>query len=241
MGLLVGIAAVAALAVFGWAAIWEAQYPAPWSMPWQVARVGRGVAAGNAAIRLVALVVAGAAIYLVGAVPPLSTSDVGVGWFPSISTPRPSVIRVPDVTWLGLVVGAIVLALFVAPRLRRLSRTKRIDPTTAAATSGDTNAGAAIQEESLLDVRSEQDPRRGILLCYMHMEHTLSRRGMPREPSETALEYAWRLLAKTGAPPAQPIQSLTRLFHLAGFSAIEVNEEMRKAAIDSLQAITEMS
>jgi hypothetical protein len=69
------------------------------------------------------------------------------------------------------------------------------------------------------------------------MERGLANRGIPRNPEETALEYMRRLLERAGAPNA-PLQSLTSLFHLAGFSAQPMDESMRETAISALRAIS---
>jgi hypothetical protein len=69
------------------------------------------------------------------------------------------------------------------------------------------------------------------------MERGLANRGIPRNPQETALEYMRRLLERAGAPNL-PLQSLTKLFHLAGFSAQPIDESMRETAISALRAIS---
>jgi hypothetical protein len=143
------------------------------------------------------------------------------------------------VTWLLIVVaiaGSIAVGLLVVwllPALRHRQRIAR----SQAPIADEMPALSELTDESLQAMMSERDPRRAILACYARMERGLANRGIPRNPQETALEYMRRLLERAGAPNL-PLQSLTKLFHLAGFSAQPIDESMRETAISALRAIS---
>jgi len=144
-------------------------------------------------------------------------------------------------TWLlpvlgvaGLVVLTYLVARFIPRGWRRRRKSAAVAMSAESATLRD------LTDQALLELLAQKDPRRAILVCYALMESGLARRGLPRSPEETALEYAHRLLAAAGAPPAA-LRSLTGLFQLAGFSGHSINETMRQSAISSLRAIGEVA
>jgi hypothetical protein len=238
--LVAGVICLAAATGYWWTATRLANYSAAWSAPWRVGQVARLGAVGNAAIRLLAL--GGIAVLLAwqyGPGPPSGyrTWGYGLGWFPPAGSSRS--ISLPDLKWLWLALMAVVIGFIVAERIRRRRRTPTT-PDLSAAPDGAELALAPLIDESLAALLHEADPRRAILACYAQMERRLARRGIPRKPQETALEYARRLLQLAGAP-SEPVTALTELFHVAGFSKRVVDEEMRQTAIRSLRSVAEAS
>jgi len=235
-----GIIGLAAVAGYGWAATQSVRYPAPWSAPWRVGRIRSWDAAGNAAIRLAVL--GGIAIAIAAAwphewSPPTSfTRGYGLGWFPLVP-PNHFAFTLPDLKWLWLAIGSIALGFLVVTRIRQ-GRGRAQPNAEAGALASDGPSLTTAVDEALGAMMLESDPRRAILACYQQMERALARRGVSRHPEETALEFARRLLDQSGAP-AMPVQTLTSLFQLAGFSARAINETMRENAINSLLLIRE--
>lgn len=229
---------VAALAVYGWAAVVTARYSAPWSAPWRVAdRTGGGGAAFNAAARGAVLgVLVAAFAWPYAQLQPSPEQHYNVPFrplWPVVSTGGSS-----GVTWLlvAIALSAVAVGVFLVARFLFATRPDRealgADQLKAV---GDQTL-SALTGEALLAMMAENDPRRAILACYAQMELSLARRGIPRRPEETAPEYARRLLELAGAP-AGPLGTLTKLFQLAGFSTQRMDETMRDNAIAALHAI----
>ena len=200
-------------------------------------RIGRSNAAVNAAIRVMAL--AGIATLAVWSFrstsgPGSVAAGYGLGWFPP-TLPSHS-ISLPDLKWLWLALMAASLGFMLIVRAHTARQRKPVSLEVSVATVGDELALATVLDESLAALTHDVDPRRAILACYAQMERSLARRGFPRNPEETALEYASRLLARAGAP-SEAIRALTALFHLAAFSSHLIDETMRQAAISSLSSI----
>lgn len=240
MRLLAGILCVAAVATYAWTATYIVQYGTPWGAPWRVGRVGARSAAGNAAIRLAVLggiTIAIAAAWPHEWSPPTSfTRGYGLGWFPLLP-PTHIAFTLPDLKWLWLAIIAFAVGFVVVTRIRQVrGRAQPNAEAGAPATDGPSLTTAV--DEALAAMMLESDPRRAILACYQQMERVLAKRGVSRHPEETAMEFARRLLDQSGAP-AMPVQTLTSLFHLAGFSARAINETMRENAINSLLLIRE--
>jgi hypothetical protein len=234
-----GVICIAAATAYLWSATRLANYTAPWSAPWRVGQVARLGAVGNAAIRLLAL--GGIAVLLAwqyGAGPPSGyrTWGYGLGWFPPTESSRS--ISLPDLKWIWLTLMAVAFVFIAGERIRR--RRTPTPPDLSVAPDGAELALAPLIDESLAALLREADPRRAILACYAQMERRLARRGIPRMAQETALEYAGRLLVLAGAP-IEPVNALTELFHVAGFSKRVVDEEMRQTAIRSLRSVAEAS
>jgi Domain of unknown function (DUF4129) len=91
-------------------------------------------------------------------------------------------------------------------------------------------------EDGLDELEAEPDPRRAVIGAYARMERSLARVGLPRRSSETALEYLERLLelVRLDNPAAA---RLTDLFQVAKFSNHEVDEAMKRRAIEALAAV----
>jgi hypothetical protein len=236
---------VAGIAVYAWASQ-LAPYAVPWSAPWHVERGSRASAAANAAIRFAVLAAIGAGWAWRS---PASTESVsnlcsppecirGSGQ-PALPVPSATVPwTLPDLTWLWITVGGLALAcaaVVLIPAARRhISRASGARLNEAS----DTESLGSWLDQGIAEILAERDPRRAILACYAVMERRLGSVGIQRSLEETAIEYARRLLERSGAPP-KPVRALTELFHLAGYSSHVINESMRQSAIDSLFEISQ--
>jgi hypothetical protein len=238
MQLVIAVLGLAAVGGYLWAATKLANYPAPWSAPWQVARLEPLGAAGNAAIRLLAL--GGIAAVFAWKYSPgqenYHATHFGSNWFPQFTSSNS--LSLPDLTWLWITLAVSAFGLIAIGRIRRGRRHRLQNRDASLGADSDKLALKAVVDETLAALMREADPRHAILACYALMERSLAVRGTARNPEETALEYARRLLALAGAP-AEPVGSLTGLFHLAAFSSRAVDEGMRQTAISSLHSIRE--
>jgi hypothetical protein len=90
--------------------------------------------------------------------------------------------------------------------------------------------------DAIEDLDRESDPRRAVIAAYARMEGVLARHGLPRRPSETAVEYLGRVLRDLHARAAA-VERLTSLFERAKFSAHAIDPEMKRDAIAALTAI----
>jgi len=233
-----GVVLVLAAAGFGWTATRLTTYPTPWSLPWQTATRGGGwPPVINAGIRFAAL----GAVAAVIAWPSFQGGTAVGGNHPRevfrgvVAPVRPSS---GDMTWLVIVLavaGSIAIGLLVASLLPALRHRHR-DAGSRALVADEKPSLSELTNETLQAMMSDRDPRHAILACYARMERGLANRGLPRNPEETALEYMRRMLERAGAPNA-PLQRLTGLFHLAGFSDQPMDESMRETAISALRAI----
>ncbi len=91
-------------------------------------------------------------------------------------------------------------------------------------------------DESLDDLRREPDFRRAIIAAYARMERALAAAGIPRRPSEAALEFLARALQGLDAS-AEGVTRLTDLFEWAKFSPHQPDEAMRDEAIAALESL----
>ena len=134
--------------------------------------------------------------------------------------------------WLPLlVIAALALASYLAWRFSRKRQAPSVEEDE---TISETLAQAI--EETLDDLRAEQDPRRAIVAAYARMERALAAYGIPRRRAETQAEYLARILGAldvdTGA-----IERLTQLFTQAKFSHHEIGAAMKEEAIGALEQV----
>ena len=95
---------------------------------------------------------------------------------------------------------------------------------------------AATISDAIDDLEAEPDARRAVIAAYARMEAVLARNGFRRVPSETAIEYLRRvLLGLTSRGDA--VTRLTGLFEQAKFSQNEIDDAMKRDAIDALRGI----
>ena len=138
----------------------------------------------------------------------------------------------PSISWLPLLVVAglattAVVAYVVAERRARGGRGR-----------GEALAEqlAAALDETLDDLRAEQDPRRAIIAAYARLERVLAAHGLPRRPAEAPLEYLGRMLADVSVSD-RAARALTDRFERAKFSQHAVGTEMKEQAIDALETV----
>jgi hypothetical protein len=128
---------------------------------------------------------------------------------------------------LGIVLGLLVIGLLI--RQRRRSSGWRARGLGIITEPGLPEELAGALDAGLEDLESTSDPRRAVLLAYARMERTLGERGLPRQDSETHLEYLERALSGLRASP-RSLRRLTDLFELARYSQHEVRPTDRSDA-----------
>ena len=95
---------------------------------------------------------------------------------------------------------------------------------------------AAVLDETLDDLRAEQDARRAVIAAYARMERVLAAHGVPRRPSEAPLEYLARALRDLDVPASAALD-LTELFERAKFSPHPIDAAMKDEAIGALATV----
>ena len=139
--------------------------------------------------------------------------------------------------WADAVAGSALLgallillvALLLAERRRRRRRVS--EPAV-----DEDEAVLEALDESIEDLRREQDVRRAIIACYARMERALDRAGSGRRPAEAPFEYLVRVLERiTANGPAA--RTLTDLFERAKFSVEPMGEGEKQQAIDALELL----
>jgi hypothetical protein len=133
---------------------------------------------------------------------------------------------VPLFAVLGLA-GVGVAAFLVAEKRRR----RRLPRDWAVA-----EALADVLEETLDDLRAEPDPRRAVIGAYARMERSLAAHGIPRYRFEAPHEYLGRVFGELTAGRLSAMR-LTALFERARFSPHEIDQTMKAAAIDAIEAL----
>jgi hypothetical protein len=140
----------------------------------------------------------------------------------------------PTFEWPVLAVALLVLAIiglfaYRSYRAHKLRKTVALEPTVAedfAATIGD----------AIGELEAEPDARRAVIAAYARMEGVLGRHGFRRKPSDTPVEYLGRILGGLTSR-TDAVARLTSLFEEAKFSRHEIDEGMKREAIDALRAI----
>ena len=141
----------------------------------------------------------------------------------------------PQFAWGPVVlVVALVLVAVVALYLSHRARRRMLDPLSASLLP----ALADVLDETLDDLRAEQDPRRAVIAAYARMERALGAYGLPRHPSEAPDEYLQRIFADLDVSRLATSR-LTALFSWAKFSGHDVAPEMKQEAIEALEAVRE--
>jgi hypothetical protein len=105
--------------------------------------------------------------------------------------------------------------------------------------AGSGMAAAPLQaavEESLDELRAEDDPRRAIVRCYARFERVAADSGLERRPWLTPTEFMREVLARLSLPRTA-VPTLTGLFELARFSQHPLGASERDRAVDALHAI----
>jgi hypothetical protein len=87
--------------------------------------------------------------------------------------------------------------------------------------------------EAQLSALREGSARNAIVACWMRLEQSIERAGLPIPPSDTSAELVVRALSRY--PLDRPaIDGLAALYREARFSRHDITEPMREAALDAL-------
>lgn len=146
---------------------------------------------------------------------------------PPPNTYEPEFATGPVLVVLGLL-ALIAAAWFLSERARR----RRLPSEQGSPLP----ALADVLDETLDDLRAEQDPRRAVVAAYARMEQALAAFGLPRRPAEAPAEYLKRIFEELDVG-RRATSHLTRLFSQAKFSSHDVDAEMKGQAIEALVAI----
>ena len=135
---------------------------------------------------------------------------------------------------LWLVAGAVRL---VVHRLARELPDKQLvlelDPLSVA----EAGREAMRRDRELYDAAlAESDVRNGIVACWVLLEETAAKVGIPRLPAETATELVVRFLHTLDVDP-RPVATLAKLYHEARFSTHELPVDARTRAEQALADI----
>jgi hypothetical protein len=96
----------------------------------------------------------------------------------------------------------------------------------------------AAVERSLVDLRTDPDPRRAVIAAYRRMEAALAAAGLRRRRAEAPREYMGRALASLELS-TEPLMTLTSIFEYARFSLWQIDEPARARAIAALSDMRE--
>jgi hypothetical protein len=192
------------------------------------------------AMCLVALVVLGA-VSLISKVPSHPIRGGPSGGLPAKKPPPATRAKAThhggalDAAWVpaaavivGVLLGiAVLYAIFRQPRHEPPAEPEQpLDRAIAAGIEG---------------LETEADPRRAVIKAYAGMEHALAVDGLPREPSETPLEFLRRVFERLESSRGATAR-LTRLYEQAKFSTHPIDERMRGEALSALaQLRTELA
>jgi hypothetical protein len=136
----------------------------------------------------------------------------------------------PEFEWSALLILAgVVLVGFAVWYLSLNRQVRRL----AGDDDGAVSALALVLEDTLDDLRAEQDPRRAVIAAYARLERVLAAFGLGRRPAETPQEYLRRILPRLELE-RRSVRRLTDLFTRAKFSLHEVDAGMKDEAIESL-------
>jgi Domain of unknown function (DUF4129) len=148
--------------------------------------------------------------------------------------PSESAHRV-DFRWMpALVSGAVLLGVAVSVGAAARGRRQR-----GAALEEQAPLTAALDEivvDSLDDLHSERDPRLAVIRAYARMEQTFAAHGVPREKSDTPLEYLVRVLGGLSVSGSSA-RGLTELYERAKFSSHAFDQTMKDDAIEALAGL----
>jgi hypothetical protein len=168
--------------------------------------------------------------------PPNVDEGIGPGGTLPGATSSDSDAAQAGFSWVaaGITVALVLLALgawWYAGRARRRARGELGSLDDRLATDL-----AAAMDESLWDLRAEQDPRRAVIAAYARLERVLAAHQLPRRPAEAPLEYLARILSDLSVSP-EAARRLTDLFERAKFSQHAVHTEMKEEAISALETV----
>jgi hypothetical protein len=91
-------------------------------------------------------------------------------------------------------------------------------------------------DDALADLERIREPGLAVRLAYSRAQTGFGRDEVARRPAETEGEYLARLLDRLGVS-ADAMRRLTDLFEQARFSQHQIDEDMRRAAVDAFTAV----
>jgi len=135
---------------------------------------------------------------------------------------------------LWLVAGVVrLVVLRLARELPDKQLVLELDPLSVA----EAGREAMRRDRELYDAAlAESDVRNGIVACWVLLEETAAKVGIPRLPAETATELVVRFLHALDVDP-RPVATLARLYHEARFSTHELPGDARTRAEQALADI----
>jgi hypothetical protein len=138
----------------------------------------------------------------------------------------------PQFRWLPMiVVGSLVVGIGGAMAILAARRQRE-----ALAAMPISETLAEVLDETIDDLRREEDPRKAVIGAYANMERTLAARGVPRRESEAPAEYLARVLDVVSAS-GHSVRRLTGLFARARYSPHEIDAQMKEEAIGALTGL----
>ena len=148
-----------------------------------------------------------------------------------------AVLQIVALLFLALVIGVGV------PTVRALTRPAQA-PESGAPGGHDASAlpDAIFPDVVAVDVAAARaalaqgPPRNAIVACWMQLEHDAAAAGLGRVASETAAEYAARVVAAASVDPG-PIGELAALYREARFSRHELDDVHRARALAALDRV----
>ena len=150
---------------------------------------------------------------------------------PTTGPDNQTVTYEPSVSWIAIIVVATLVVLAVAAYVVAERRARRGRGTNALA-----EQLAVVLDETLDDLRAEDDPRRAVIAAYARLERVLAANGVPRHPAETSDEYLPRVLRDLELDPGA-VERLTKLYVRATFSQHDVDTAMKEEAIGALEQV----
>lgn len=135
---------------------------------------------------------------------------------------------------LWLVAGAVrLVALRLARDLPDKQLALELDPLSVA----EAGREAMRRDRELYDAAlAGSDVRNAIVACWVLLEETAAKVGIPRLPAETATELVVRFLHTLDVDP-RPVATLAKLYHEARFSSHELPADARTRAEQALADI----
>lgn len=91
-------------------------------------------------------------------------------------------------------------------------------------------------DEGLFKIAADADPREAVIACYIGMTSALEAAGAVKRPSDAPFEFLERALGRFHVSKSNA-HRLTELFEKARFSVHETDEEMRREALEALDAV----
>lgn len=157
----------------------------------------------------------------------------GIDRFPGVVEAQDGRYEPEFTVWPVVVLAGLVLAAAAAVALRRRAARRTSGSDTVVEPE---EVLADVLDETLDDLRDEADARRAVIRAYTRMERSMGAAGLPRREAEAPEEYLERLLAAIEIERGAAGR-LTHLFTWARFSGHDVQPEMKREAIETLEEV----